>query len=124
MFNERFPLKTSRQLELFEETLGDPIFRANFIKQFSRYIFGKKKYTSRVAHALADRIFDCNLLAKYTWSGIGGEAFKDFIEIQNVFREIMSNRYPNFTEAENIVFFRDKLLRYSKRRSLRKLYKE
>lgn len=132
VYETQFPLKTHRQLVHLEQNLANnQLFYAQFLKHFSsRSIFWSASASKlQLAHALGDYMFDYELMTNYTWTGsqrrrgrfVSNLAFKEFVAIQEAFREIVCMTYSDYSREENLVFFKDKRLPYSKKRFERKI---
>lgn len=117
----QFPINETKDLLDLEETLStNPIFRKEFIEQFSKITFHRNRshqMNYKYAYLIIDEIFDRELLAKYSWSGFMRSTqkmkFANFKAIITAFQEILVKKDSKYTLKLTTFFLSRRLLRNS-----------
>ncbi|KAK4885404.1 hypothetical protein RN001_001675 [Aquatica leii] len=124
-----FPLASSEEIEVMDKEIrNNERFKAQLISYLSK-IGGTSREAdgTKVAYKIVDRVFTPTVLINYTWTGISRDkmskkmAFQGLEGILNVFFEVVSLADSRHTIQKNNNIFKDGVLKYALKRSLRKI---
>lgn len=115
----QFPLSNTDDLTYLDHLLGNNAeFRREFVEIFTNINFLPNSRTRfDFAFAVADKIFDRELLVKYSWTGhsinpiIKKLPFKTYTEILRAFYEILSTRNKKYSRAVTLYFLKNVMFR-------------
>lgn len=121
-----FPLKSTHDLEALDSVLRTNDEIKLQMLSFLITIGGSTRDGTKLAYILADAVFEPSLLTKYSWTGrlvpmaVPKKPFQFFEGIVGIFHEAVSRSDRSYTIYKTRRFFRDKILKFSKTRCLRK----
>lgn len=115
----QFPLSNTDDLIYLDHLLGNNAeFRREFVEIFTNINFLPNSRTRfDFAFAVADKIFDRELLVKYSWTGhsinpvMKKLPFKTYTEILRAFYEILSTRNKKYSRAVTLYFLKNVMFR-------------
>lgn len=120
--NFTFPINTTGEMNLLEETLRyNKLFRKDFIETFANITYVKnKRLKFDFGFAVIDKIFNREILAKYSWQGTETRTakipFQGFTEIMKVIFEILYSKNKKYTKSAVLYFVKTMILQNGLRR--------
>lgn len=82
----------------------------------------------KIAYKLVDYMFTSDILVQYSWTGLSKEpgvvkdSFQKYENIIRLFQRVVQLADSRYTAMRNELFFKEKVLKHSKKRSKRKRY--